>query len=101
MSSETLNEPSSRPSTSASIQTVPAATTSLAARSCDIHENIQSATSTSYASNVSLPYKTGINPHVYSFANSISQPVYSNLRLSASVPSVASNLNLNSSRTRF
>jgi len=66
-SSESLNEQSSRPSTSDSIQTVPAATTSLAASACDIHQNIQSATSasTSNASNISLPYTTGINPHVY------------------------------------
>jgi hypothetical protein len=73
----------------------------LAASACDIHQNIQSATSasTSNASNVSLPYTTGINPHVYSFANSISQSVYSNLPLATSVPSVASNLNLNSSHT--
>ena len=36
---------------------------------------------------------------MYSFANSISQPVYSNLPLSTSIPSVASTLNLNSSHT--
>ena len=55
---DSLNEQSSRPSISAIIQAVPASTTSLAARACDIHQNIQSATSapTSNASNVSLPY---------------------------------------------
>jgi len=52
--SDSLNEQSSRPSTSA-IQAVPVATTSLAATSAP----------TPNASNVSLPYITGINPHVY------------------------------------